>query len=245
MPLPLKEMYTIAEIADRWNISTSLVEDYLLTEKLQPSIYLPAMAIVKYSLQHDFQCSSDDDEPYGYDIDYSDPDCIGIRHGIFNLMYQDIQWSEDGQAILEKGNACLTLPGEKEVFGFDETYTLNRDKVIVTIFELNRFEEEYSIVPHERPIYSVGTTSNSTSPEPSDNEKLNPKRERTLLTIIAALLEIIEGDSVIKDNEVVRHPSIKNQQDLIESLAEMETKGLSKRNLQNIFAAAKETKRKN
>jgi hypothetical protein len=68
MPLPPKGMYTIAEIAERWNISTNIVEDYLLTEKLQSSICLPAMTIVKYSLQLDLQCSSDDDDPYVYDI---------------------------------------------------------------------------------------------------------------------------------------------------------------------------------
>jgi hypothetical protein len=74
----------------------------------------------------------------------------------------------------------------------------------------------------------------------SSADLINPKREITLLTVIAVLLEVIAGDFANKD--VRKHPSLENQTDLINKIAELETRGLSKRNLEGIFSEAKQAK---
>lgn len=260
MPLPPKEMYTIAEIASLLSVPVSAVEDYLKTGKLQASIFLPQLILYKYTRQLNLNCHPNDDDPYIFDIDYEDPDSMMTRQGIFNLRYQGIEWSEDGQAKLEKGDMYLTLPNEEGVFGFYETFLLNRDDVCITLSELKRFAKEYDIIFNDMALQgssqntlvtanSVESSSDSTRSKSlqhqkdnagNDKDQINPKRETTLLTIIAALLEIISGEFASK--EVAKHPSIRNQEDLIDKLAELETRGLSKRNLQGIFASAKETK---
>lgn len=69
---------------------------------------------------------------------------------------------------------------------------------------------------------------------------INSKRERTLLTLIAVLREIIVGD--FSNKNVKKHPSISGITDLISKLDEMETYGLGKRNLEDIFEEAKQAK---
>ncbi len=260
MPLPPKELYTIAEVASRWNIPKKTVEDYLLTEKLQPSILLPRKLVHKFTpVEYHYE---DDDM---YDVDRDDPDSIRFRYGIFDLVdYPGIVWSEQGQCKFEKGMMCLSLPDEEDCyFGFDETFILNREDVLITLSELDLFEAEHGIIVDitaqkansqivSGPVCLDDSTADSilpiSLPSQKDNLKdttdsINPKRETTLLTVIAALLEIISGEFVSRD--VTKHPSIKNQNDLIDKLADLETRGLSKRNLQGIFSDAKEAKKRN
>lgn len=149
MPLPPKELYTVSEIACRWNVQSDIIKDYLLTEKLQASVFLPPKMLLKYTLQFDHKCHEDDVDPYIYDVDYADSDSFRLHQGVFKLDYQDVEWDEHGQAKLEKGGKYLTLPGEEGYFGFDETFVQNRDQVLITLSEVNRFENEHGIVFHD------------------------------------------------------------------------------------------------
>lgn len=240
MPFPPKELYTITEIVTkRWkHIDTETVEDYLRTGRLQASILVPLTMMYKYTLQ----LREDDyleENPYVYDFNPHDPDGYRPRQGIFNLCYADVLWDDAGRAKLEKSELYLWLPDDEEecYYGFDEDLVLNRENVFVSLSELIRFEIEYGIhidTIESPKVNDIGTISDN-------HELMNPKRETTLLTVIAVLLEIISGEFPAKD--VVRHPSIANQNDLIQRLAELETRGLSERNLQGIFALAKTQKR--
>jgi len=263
MPLPPKELYTISEIANRWNVQSDTIKDFMLTQKLQASIFLPSKMLLKFTLQFNHQCAEDDDDPYIYDVDYADPDSFRSRQGLFELDYHDIEWDENGFAKLEKGEMFLKLPGEDGYFGFHETYVLKQDDVLISLPEVTRFEEEYGITfndmalqassPNEfEPASFVEFSSDSTVPKSlqyqkdnieNDKDQINPKRETTLLTIIAVLLEIISGE--FTSYEVLKHPSIRNQEDLINKMTELETRGLGERNLQEIFALAKRTKSRN
>lgn len=240
MPFPPKKLYTISElVTKRWkDLDTETVEDYLRTGRLQASILVPYTMMNKYTLQlhkNDYL----GDNQYVYDLDPFDPDCYSYRQGIFNLFYIAVTWDDAGKATLERGGHYLSMIDDKEdcYYAFDEDFSLNRDDVFVTLSELVRFESEYDIK-----IDTAKSPNVKIVEATADNhEAMNPKRETTLLTVIAVLLEIISGDFPSKD--IVRHPSIATQSDLIERLAELGTTGLSERNLQSIFAIAKANKR--
>jgi hypothetical protein len=186
MSLPPREMYTIEDLASRWNISNKRVEEYLLTVKLQASVFLPKTVLLKYTLKFNFECNSDDADPYCYDVDYEDPESFQSRQGLFNLNYQNIKWSEVGQAQLEKGEMFLTLPGEEAYFGFNETFILNRDEVVITLPEITRFEEEHSITAQtlNDKVNCQETIANAS---PDKDPKMNPKEKESLLKMIIAM----------------------------------------------------------
>lgn len=73
----------------------------------------------------------------------------------------------------------------------------------------------------------------------SESDNLHLRKEKTLLTIIAALLNVIIGPYGTK--EVEKHQSIKNISDLVTKLSEMGDPGLSKSNLEKYFSLAKKT----
>jgi len=184
MPLPPKELYTLAETAVRWNVPIEIVEDYLQTGKLQSSILLPRKTMLRYTLQPNY------DDPLShdvnvYDIDYDDPDSIRSRQGIFNIIYQDIAWNEQGQAELLEGDLCLTLPDDEGYFSFDETFILNRKDVLITLSELNRFEKEHGIVANASQLNSKEKIDEASR---DIDFSVNSKEIKSLLKIIITLV---------------------------------------------------------
>lgn len=186
MPLPPKELYTIAEVAERWGVAVRTIEDYLFTDRLQSFVYLPRMTICHYTqqLNYDANLYFEDEPTYVYDIDINDPRCIRDRQGLFNLIYKDIEWNEQGKASLEKDGMYLTLPDEEGYFGFDEPYILDRDDVVITLSEINRFESEHGITPHVEQTNPTGKTGRTT---PDPGSKLHPKERESLLKMIIVL----------------------------------------------------------
>lgn len=185
MPLPPKEMYTIAEVAGRWKVPVKAIEDYLLTGRLQSSVFLPRKMMYKYTLQTNvdydgyFDCAA-----YIYDIDHHDPESFLPRQGVFNICYQDIEWDEHGQATLKKGELYLTLPDEEDCyFGYDEAFVLSQDDVVVTLSELNRFEAEHGITSD----LEANIPEKITASFPAIDYKLHPKERESLLKIIIAM----------------------------------------------------------
>jgi hypothetical protein len=147
MPLPPKEYYTLTEVAERWDVPVRTIQDYLLTDRLEASIYLPRLTICHFTEQFDYAMDLHDDDasPYIYEIDVNDRNSVRARQGLFNLVYKDIEWDEHGIAILEKDGLYLTLPDEKGYFAFNDDYTVELNDILITRAELNRFEAEHNI----------------------------------------------------------------------------------------------------
>src|SRR5208337_1446516 len=113
MPFPPKGLYTIVEIASRWNVSEKTIEDYPLTDILQASIILPRILLYQFSL---YFMDLRDEEQERY-IKTHGMLFKTTQQGMFNLAnYPGINW-QNGQCILEKGTMCLSLP-EEGYFGF-------------------------------------------------------------------------------------------------------------------------------
>ena len=51
MTLPQRKLYTIADLAGRWNVHVSDIQDYLMTGILQASINLPSMMMITQTYQ--------------------------------------------------------------------------------------------------------------------------------------------------------------------------------------------------
>lgn len=236
-------------------LKSKTVEDYLLTDKLQSSILLPKTLLLHFGLQLDLK----DAEDVNY-INTRGIYCTTVQQGIFNIAnYQDIKWDEHGQSKLEPVKLYLSLTDVEGYFGFCESFTLKREDLVINLPELNRFECEHGINFNliaqqltgqvkselnnfensvEKTTYAIKRISQKVHSETSD--LMDPRYKSTLLTVIAALLEIISGE--FQNKNVMKHPSIRNQSDLIDKLDEMETRGLSERNLQKIFSEAKTAK---
>ena len=54
MPLPPKEYYTLTEVAERWGVPVSTIQDYLLTDRLEASIFLPRMTFCHFTEQPNY-----------------------------------------------------------------------------------------------------------------------------------------------------------------------------------------------
>ena len=100
------------------------------------------------------------------------------------------------------------------------------DKLIITAEEVFR----YASNNNETDTPDVGKTLSTDT---------SPRIDKTLLTLIAYLLEVISGE--FSNIAVEKHQSIKNQTDLITKLTELEVFGLSKTNLENYFSMANKT----
>ena len=230
------------------------VEDYLLTGKLTASFFLTKITLGKFTLVFDPEDIYSDD-PYNFDMNYDyhdDPDFYICTSGIFDLCYNHLTWDEEGQTTLNKGfKIDISWPHEEEgYYGLVDPYILKRDDLFIALSELERFETDHDVTienlseqnkQDEFIASSAGSviklhTNKKGSYKDSDNYLINPKREKTLLTIIGALLEVISG--TIRE-DIVEHPSIKNQTDLITKLSDLELKGLSVRTMQDIFPKAK------
>lgn len=185
MPLPPKEMYTIAEIAGRWEVPVETIEDYLLTGKLAASFFLTEKMVGKYTRVFCPEKAMSDDDPYIYDIDLDDPDCYPYKSGVFDLCYQSLTWDEQGKSTLSEGyNLGLTLPdGEDGYYGLVDPLILKRDDVFIVLSELERFEAEHGIDSDLK----AKTPEKITSSSAVIGEKLHPKERETLLKIVIAM----------------------------------------------------------
>jgi len=252
MTLPQKELYTISEVANRWNVPNKTIEDYLLTDKLRASVLLPKTLLLYFCLSLDLK--NEDDVNY---IKTRGSYETTIQQGIFCLAnYQDIKWDEHKQCKIEPVKLCLSLPEIEGYFGFTEYFVLSYNNVLITLAELFHFEREYGIdvnvieqiMPpqvqsnQESFVCSIEEStlfekSISQNKPPKTSDLIDPRRETTLLTLIGVLLEVISGD--FPGGDIVKHPSIKDQTTLINKLINLEIKVLSKRNLEKIFPEAK------
>jgi hypothetical protein len=144
MPLPPKEYYSIAEVADRYAVPASDIEHYIYIGRIQASIDLPRTMLFKYTLQpEEVNLESDN---YIYEIDLYDPEHLQPQQGLFNLLYSDINWSDEGIADLKTRQIYLKrLEQDDEAYGFYEPYCLNKKDVVITLSELNRFETEHML----------------------------------------------------------------------------------------------------
>ena len=188
MPLPEKEMYTIIELAERWKVPAKTIEDFLLTGRLQSSLFLPRKMMYKYTLKTDIDYDGCvDDTADIYDIDHLDSESFQPRQGIFNLCYPDLEWDEHGRSTLKKGQLCLTLADEEDCyFGYDKPFVLSRDDVVIVLAELNRFEAEHGITSDlEEEI-----PQKPADPFSASEKKLHPKEKESLLKIVIAMAKV-------------------------------------------------------
>ncbi|MBK5275619.1 MAG: hypothetical protein JJE30_11275 [Desulfuromonadales bacterium] len=133
-----------------------------------------------------------------------------------------------------------------EYYVNDEYLYRFEEDCIVPCKDLILFHDDLKLLLNNEPSCQIGVKLSSISPnnnQKSKNDIINPRREESLLTLIATLQEVICGNFTNKN--VRKHPSIKGPSDLIAKLAEMRKKGLSKRNLEIIFQEAKESKERN
>lgn len=168
MALPQKEFYSISDLANKWSATVSDIEEYLLTGKIQASVHVPRKMMYKYTLQ------LLDDGTEGYDVELDDPDFFIPRQGLFNINYQDIEWDEHGQAKFEKGSAPLTLFEDNACYGFNETFVLSREKIVIAVDELNRFEDEYGLAAQtentmEKTTFGANELTNDINPKTYDS----------------------------------------------------------------------------
>lgn len=184
MTHPPKDLYTIADVSERWGVTTDIVEDYLRSGKLQASVHLPRKMMHKYTRQPT-ECSFSDEVDV-FDVDSCDPYSYMPQQGIFNLCYEDVSWDEAGKAILEKGGLYLFLPDDEEkcYYGFDEDFVLSRDKVYITISELTRFEGEYGITARTE---QRGCPEKVAKVSQDADMKLHPKEKTSLLKMVIAM----------------------------------------------------------
>ncbi len=190
MPLPPKEYYTLTEVAERWGVPVSTIQDYLLTDRLEASIFLPRMTFCHFTEQPNYDAMYDDEPKHIYAIDDSTPDSYPTKQGLFCLHYKDIEWDEYGKAILEKEEMYLSLPDVEGYFGFYHDYVLDRDDVIITLSELNSFEAEYGISPDDLAGHQ-NRQEELAAVTPVQVPKLHTKEKESLLKMIIVLA--VEG----------------------------------------------------
>ncbi len=242
MALPPKELYSIQDVADRWSTDVATVEDYLCSRKLNAFIRLPQKRFYK----EDFKVGEKIDPESGLrvkDFGIDVPSNFRFMGGLFALIYPAIVWDKDGSKTLGLSDRVLVIPDEDEPLWLTEDITINKQDIRIMLPDIERFEAENNIILEDnnanQNIKNCLKPSNISNQTAIDDE-LDHRREKTLLIAIAALLEIISGK--FTDKDVVKHPSFVNQAELINKIAELETRGLGVRNLQDIFADAKRAK---
>lgn len=143
--------------------------------------------------------------------------------------------NDDG--VLETYNKFTEIPDNLREYlkvirsgrGIDNKYKKSArawDQLIITAEEVSRFA-------------SINIEIDTSIEDQGAFDEIHPRTKKTLLTIIAALLNVIIGPYGTK--EVEKHQSIKNISDLITKLSEMGDPGLSKSNLEYYFSKAKKT----
>lgn len=146
MPLPDKEYFTFAEIAQRWGRSLADVEYYAKTEKLEVCVHLLPV----------------DAESGTYDQIGPLPNFQErLERGCFPIVLEDL-WTvlhrgevKTGRLKPHEGDGYLTIA--KDI-------TVTRDELVVTRAELEKFEAAHGIaVAHTQP--SAPSDDQSTSQE--------------------------------------------------------------------------------
>lgn len=224
MKLPEKSWYSIDEVATRWECSKDDVCHLIQTTMLLPSYFLEGVECRIKTMPIDFE--SDEDSTVQ---NYSG--LVSPALFLADIVNKYISVSKKWCGNLE-GDLLIAGPPQfrKENSGIEEVLIpidpvpVVLDDILIARDELKRFERVQNSHPHK------GQTIQAP-------DYLHPRQENTLLTIIGALLDVIVGEYASKD--VVRHPSIKNQADLIVRLAELGEPGLSKSNLEKYFSRAR------
>jgi len=233
MAKPPRDWFKIAELVERWKIheiSINDIEQYLATGEIKPSVNLP-LAVKMGTCNQEPDCD-------GHSISIV-VEGHALRSGLFCLEgYANIKWNSLQSGMpssdLKVSNVLLHDYDNNECYCFYDSYIVTKDEIVICSGEVTRFETMHKL--------NTDTTV-STQLISIASDKINPKREKTLLTIIAALLEFIAGESEVSGGKM-KHPSFNNYSDLIIKLSELEERGLSQRNLEGIFAQAKEAKRR-
>ena len=234
--------HTINEVAERWGRSEDYVLHKIKTWDLNPSFYL-CNTKCKYSL-----FMSDYEEIFAT----SDYNCAEISEfvspigGNWNnnpiLITAKSKWTSDLSNCYFLGGPPhvdgIKLSADQEISEWTIIYSPLKPKIVgiddllIANEELQRFE-----AVELQKITAVKETTICNTEAAAKDKPIHPRLERTLLTIISGLLDVITGD--YPNKEVVKHPSIKNQSDLILKLVELESDGLSKSNLEKYFALAR------
>lgn len=92
-----------------------------------------------------------------------------------------IAWDPQGRSTIETSDMFLSMPDEEGLFGFDEPFVIDRDDVLITRSDLNRFEAEHGITPQ---AVQSGSQGKSTKPSPDSEPKLYPKEKESLLKMV-------------------------------------------------------------
>ncbi|MDA8429410.1 MAG: hypothetical protein M0T70_09170 [Geobacteraceae bacterium] len=146
--LPEKDWFTIADMAAILETTEDYVEHCLISGKLNASINLPLMSLIK--------CKEECD---GLDIYHEGFGAIAVC-GIYNIKdYTSIKWnkSEDGtksadlfnEYVYLSNNGCIGFyecDGKAECeysYRFKKSYIIEKNDIAITPQEVNRFKTEY------------------------------------------------------------------------------------------------------
>lgn len=226
--LPEKEWYTIDELAQRWECTKDDVLHYIQILVLLPSFYLDHVRcrVRKSPLDID----SLELAPVKTCTGLYSP-LLFVNDGDIGFLSTRKQWECClEESVLVRGAPILHDEDNNienvEMFSPVELTPKTFDDFLISRKELQRFETK---------ITKDAVSANKSVVDSA--HRLHPRKERSLLTIINALLGVIDGG--YPSNAVVKHPSIKNQSDLVVKIAEAKEPGMSKANLEKVFAEAK------
>lgn len=175
--LPPKELYTIDEVASRWSIDVTTVEDYLSTAKLQASIRLPLSKFYNMDFMIEHGLDPEDSRSI---IFFDAEDNIKFRclHGLFCLNYPRVEWDLYNNIKLDMFSRLLSLPDEDEPLWVTESIIINKKNVGITLSEISRFEVEHDITfSDQAKIINMSEKSG----------KLHPKEKESLLKLVIVL----------------------------------------------------------
>ncbi len=171
MPLPPKEIWTITELAARWNISNKEVERFFWTDRLHASIYMPLRRMTTHHKNRNIHEAEFEDIFETYNEQGNKE---FMTDGEIFIHFEYIEWNELDQGKLEPNIAYLYSINDKLDFSLVEPLIVNKKDIYVTIAELEEFEaKNCQLNPVE--------TSQDIAP------KMHPKEKESLLKMVIAM----------------------------------------------------------